>query len=140
MKKFTLLSLVGITSIALTHAGWAAGPSGGGGGCGGGGCGGGHAGGGGGFGAGSRGGGVGFGGARFSGGAANFGGAGSRFSSFGHPSYGRPVYSGQASRMVTPSVGETKAFNNQQNRFASVRNRAGQVSRPASRSAVSSVR
>ena len=32
MKKLTLLSLVGITSIALTHAGWAAGHGGGGGG------------------------------------------------------------------------------------------------------------
>jgi len=135
MKKFTLLSLVGITSIALTHAAWAA-HGGGGGGFGGGG---GHAGGGG-FGAGSRGGGVGFGGAHFSGGAANFGGAGSRFSSFGHPSYGRPVYSGPASRSVAPSVRATTAFNNQRNHFASVGNRAGQVSRPASRSAVPSVR
>src|SRR6266704_329681 len=32
MKKLTLLSLVGITSIALAHAGWAAGHGGGGGG------------------------------------------------------------------------------------------------------------
>src|SRR6266550_4311587 len=31
MKKLTLLSLVGITSIALAHAGWAAGHGGGGG-------------------------------------------------------------------------------------------------------------
>src|SRR6266566_2153339 len=67
MKKFTLLSLVGITSIALTHAGWAADHGVGGGGFGGGGFSGGHAGGGGaraggaGFGAVSRGGGVGFG-------------------------------------------------------------------------------
>src|SRR6266404_1630580 len=37
MKKLRLLSLVGITSIALAHAGWA-GPHGGGGGGGGGGC------------------------------------------------------------------------------------------------------
>jgi hypothetical protein len=37
MKKLTLLSLVGITSIALAHAGWAAGHGGGGGGFGGGG-------------------------------------------------------------------------------------------------------
>src|SRR5213083_879418 len=37
MKKFTLLSLVGITSIALAHAGLAAGHGGGGGGFGGGG-------------------------------------------------------------------------------------------------------
>src|SRR6266700_3967173 len=35
MKKLTLLSLVGITSIALAHAGWAAGHGGGGGGYGG---------------------------------------------------------------------------------------------------------
>jgi hypothetical protein len=151
MKKLRLLSLVGITSIALAHAGWAAGHGGGGGGFGGGGFsggggGGGHAGGGGaargggaGLGVGSRGGGVGFGSARVSGGVANFAGAGSRFSSFGHPSYGRPVYSGPASRMVTPSVRAT-AFNNQQNRFAPVGNRAAQVSRPASRSAMPSVR
>ena len=36
MKKFRLLSLVGITSMALAHAGWAAGHGGGGGGGGGG--------------------------------------------------------------------------------------------------------
>src|SRR4029077_18191821 len=51
MKKLKLLSLVGITSIALANAGWAAGHGGGGGGFGGGGFsggGGGHAGGGGG--------------------------------------------------------------------------------------------
>jgi hypothetical protein len=65
MKKLRLISLVGITSIALVHAGWAAGHGGGGGGFGGGGfSGGGHSGGGGaiqGGGVGSRGGGVGFG-------------------------------------------------------------------------------
>ncbi len=49
MKKLRLLSLVGITLIALTHAGWAAGQGGGGGGFGGGGE---QAGGGGGFGGG----------------------------------------------------------------------------------------
>src|SRR5438046_9766968 len=37
MKKLALLSLVGITSIALVHTGWAAGHGGGGGGFGGGG-------------------------------------------------------------------------------------------------------
>src|SRR2546423_9293441 len=81
MKKLRLLSLVGITSIALTHAAWA-GPHGGvGGGFGGGGfSGGGHVGGGGGRagpvggGGGFRGGGVSFGGARFSGGGRHFAG------------------------------------------------------------------
>src|SRR6267378_1332771 len=65
MKKLRLLSLVGITSIALTHAGWAAGHGGGGGG-------GGHGGGGGGgfHGGGFHGGG--FGGGRF--GGRNWGG------------------------------------------------------------------
>ena len=46
MKNLRLLSLVGITSIALTHAAWADPHGGGGGGFGGGGFGGGHAGGG----------------------------------------------------------------------------------------------
>src|SRR5438874_13771519 len=76
MKKLRLLSLVGITSIALTHAAWA-GPHGGvGGGFGGGG----HVGGGGGRagpvggGGGFRGGGVSFSGARFSGGGRHFAG------------------------------------------------------------------
>src|SRR5437763_10396132 len=81
MKKLRLLSLVGITSIALTHAAWA-GPHGGvGGGFGGGGfSGGGHVGGGGGRagpvggGGGFRGSGVSFGGARFSGGGRHFAG------------------------------------------------------------------
>src|SRR5260370_11705837 len=111
MKKLKLLSLIGITSIALANAGWAAGHGGGGGGFGGGGGshgggfggGGFHGGGGGGFhggalaaghvggGVGSRGGGVGFGGSRFSGGVLNFAGAGSRFSSFGRPSFRQPV-------------------------------------------------
>src|SRR5436853_2157195 len=75
MKRLKLLSLVGITSMALANAGWAAGHGGGGGGFGGGGFsggggGGGHAGGGGGLrggGVGSRGGGVGFGRPGFSG-------------------------------------------------------------------------
>ena len=74
MKKLTLLSLIGITSIALAQAGWAAG----------------HGGGGGGGGGGFRGGGGGFGGGRaggFSGGpragGASFGRAGSN----GRPGY-----------------------------------------------------
>src|SRR5438874_8232964 len=58
MKKLRLLSLVGITWIALTHAAWAGPNGGGGGGFGGGG---GHAGGGGARSGGGRGGGVGFG-------------------------------------------------------------------------------
>src|SRR5205807_6002097 len=73
MKKLKLLSLVGITSIALANAGWAAGHGGGGGGFGGGGFsggGGGHAGGGGGgarSGGGHGGGGAGFSGRSFNG-------------------------------------------------------------------------
>jgi len=80
MKKLRLLSLVGITSIALTHAAWAGPHGGGGGGFGGGGFSGGHVGGGGGRagpvggGGGFRGGGVSFGGARFSGGGRHFAG------------------------------------------------------------------
>ena len=81
MKKLRLLSLVGITSIALSHAAWAGPHGGGGGGFGGGGfSGGGHVGGGGGRagpvggGGGFRGGGVSFGGARFSGGGRHFAG------------------------------------------------------------------
>src|SRR5262245_9928352 len=101
MKNFKLLSLVGMTSIALANAGWAAGHGGGGGG--GGGFGGGHAGGfaGGGFhgrgftvgghfaggGVGNRGGGVGFGGMHAPGRVPSFEGAGPRFSSFEHPSH-----------------------------------------------------
>ena len=65
MKKFTLLSLVGITSIALAHAGLAAGHGGGGGGFGGGGF---H--------------GAGFGGGGFHGG--RFGGGGFRGGGGGH--------------------------------------------------------
>jgi Putative peptidoglycan binding domain len=111
MKKITLLSLVGITSIALTHAGWAAG-RGGGGGFHGGGFGGGH------FGGGARGGG--FGGARhFSGGSMSFGRGAPRFSgragtfrttprSFAQPNYrmtNRPASSNIArNRAATPSV------------------------------------
>ena len=72
MKKLNLLSLIGITSIALANAGWAAGHGGGGGGFGGGGFsvgGGGHGGGGGARAGGGHFGGGGFRGGRFGGGA-----------------------------------------------------------------------
>jgi len=146
MKRLGLFGLVGIISIALVPATWAAGHGGGGGGGGGfhgggGGFGGGgfHGGGfrgGGGFGAphasfgvGSRGGGVGFGGARVSGGVSNFAGTGSRFSSFGHPSYREPVHNGRVAQSVTPAVRATTASNRAQNRSSSARNVVGQ--RPA---------
>ena len=75
MKKLRLLSLVGITSIALTHAAWAGPHGGGGGGFGGGGfSGGGHVGGGGGR-AGPVGGGGGFRGGGFHAAGPAFGGA-----------------------------------------------------------------
>ena len=91
MKKFKLLSLVGITSIVLTQAGWA-------GGHGGGGFGGGHSG-------GSRGGGDSVGGARMSSGVPHFNGEGAGPSSSGmRPSDRQPVESPPASRLVTPSV------------------------------------
>src|SRR5437016_5727763 len=84
MRKLKLLSLVGITSIALVHAGLAAGHGGGGGGFGGGGFnGGGHAGGGG-------------GGARF--GGSHFGG-GAGFRSRGPGFSGRP-FDGRMGRIV----------------------------------------
>ena len=133
MQKLKLLSLVGITSIALANAGWAAGHGGGGdgGSAGGGGFdGSGHSGGagfrGGAFlgggvvthGVGSRGGGVGFGGMRMPNGVPNFEGAGPRFSSFGHPSSRQPVYDGRSTRSMTQS-GRVAAPNQQQNRFAS---------------------
>src|SRR5437870_13860776 len=109
MKKLRLLSLVGITSIALAQAGWAGhavgigvGPHFGGGigGFHGGPLAAGHVGGG----VGSRGGGVGFGGSHVSNNVANFAGAGSRFSSFGHPSSRQPVYDGRANRAVTSNI------------------------------------
>jgi hypothetical protein len=133
MQKLKLLSLVGITSIALANAGWAAGHGGGGdgGSAGGGGFGGsGHSGGagfhGGAFrgggvvthGVGSRGGGVGFGGMRMPNGVPNFEGTGPRFSSFGHPSSRQPVYDGRSTRSMTQS-GRVAAPSQQQNRFAS---------------------
>src|SRR5438132_3381203 len=158
MKRLGIFGLVGITSIALAHAGWAAGHGGGGGGggFGGGGGGGFHGGGGfggggfhgggfrggggfsaqrGSFGAGSRGGGVGFGGARMSGGAPNFASAGPRFSSFGHPSYREPVHNGRIAQSATPALRATTASNRAQNRSNSTRNVVGQrpavVSNPA---------
>src|SRR5256884_5275315 len=88
MKRLKLLSLVGITSMALANAGWAAGHGGGGGGFGGGGFsggGGGHAGGGGGH-AGGGGGGARAAGGHFAGGA-GFRSRGPGFS--GHPFNGR---------------------------------------------------
>jgi Putative peptidoglycan binding domain len=109
MKKLRLLSLVGITSIALAQAGWAGHEVGigvgshfGGGisGFRGGTLAAGHVGGG----VGMRGGGVGFGGARFSGSVSNFAGAGPRFSSMGHPSSRQPVYDGRSNRSVASSI------------------------------------
>src|SRR5438874_4459724 len=103
MKKFTLLSLVGITLIALTPAGWARGGGGGGGGHGGFG-GGGHFGGGGGRG-------------RMS--------PGARFSFGARPVFGRPVYvrlAGRSiNRSVTSSARPTVVSNWQQNNIASSR-------------------
>jgi len=121
MKRLKLLSLVGITSMALANAGWAAGRGGGGGGFGGGGFsggGGGHAGGGGGgfqaggfhgggqvtHGVGSRGGGVGFGGMRMPNGVPSFEGAGSRFSSFGHPSHAQSPVIGPRAQPSRPEA------------------------------------
>jgi len=147
MKKLRLLSLVGITSIALTHAAWAGPQGGGGGGFGGGGfSGGGHVGGGGGragpVGGGFRGGGFhaaapAFGGARRSFGVgARGGGVGfgiPRYSSFrARPSYRQPVYNGRVGRSVTPSIGARTAASQPQNRFSSTRNPVGQ--RPAAAS------
>jgi hypothetical protein len=147
MKKLKLLSLVGITSIALANAGWAAGHGGGGGGFGGGGFsggGGGHAGGGGGgaraggggfpgggsfqaggfhgggqvtHGVGSRGGGVGFGGMRMPNGVPNFEGTGPRFSSFGHPSHAQRQVSGARAQASRPEVARQS-----DQRFPSLRN------------------
>jgi len=133
MKIKRIISLlVGIASLALSPTTWA-GPEGAGGGFHGGGgfrggsFSGGHVGGG----VGSRGGGVGFGAARFSGGVPNFAGGGPRFSSFGSPSYRQPLYYGRADRSVTRSMGATRAFNRQQNHFASPGGSATQGSRSA---------
>src|SRR6266446_1190031 len=143
MKKLRLLSLVGVTSMALTFAAWAGPQGGGGGGFGGGG----RVGGGGGragpVGGGFRGGGFhaaapAFGGARRSFGMrARGGGVGfgmPRYSSLGaRPSYRRPVYyNGRVGRSVTASIGARTAASRPQNRFSSTRNPVGQ--RPAAAS------
>ena len=117
MKKLKLLSLVGITSIALTHVVWAADQRGGGGGFHGGGFGGGHA-----FGRGTAPAG-GFGGARSSLPAGHFSTIppGHSFASFAtRPLYRQPVYAGRVNGWVTPSV-----------RATTVSNRGSQVSRSA---------
>src|SRR5438477_10170761 len=114
MRKLGLLSLVGITSIALAQAGWAdhavgigVGPHFGDGigGFRGGALAAGHVGGG----VGSRGGGVGFGGAHFSSGVPSFAGAGSRFSSFGRPSFRQPANEGRSNRSVTPNIAQNRS-------------------------------
>lgn len=119
MKKLTLLSLVGITSIALAHA--AAGRGGGGGGGGGF-----H--GGGGFSGGGFGGGGGFRGGGF-GGAAHVS-PGARFSFGARPVYGRPVYARSGSWSIARSARATTALNRQQDRRIATGNRTGQTSRP----------
>lgn len=144
LKKLGLLSLIGITSIAFTHAAWA-GPEGGGGARFGGGgfSGGGHVSGGGGR-AGPVGGGAGFRGGGFHaavpafggvqrsvGVAARGGGVGfgmPRYPSVGaRPLYRRPVYyNGRVGRTVTPSIGARTAASQPQNRFSSTRNPVGQ--------------
>jgi putative peptidoglycan binding protein len=128
MKTRRILSLLGLTLIAVSPTTWAAGHGGGGGGFGGGGF---HGGGfGGGFHGGGFRGGVGFNGARFSGGIRNFAGAGPRFSSFGHPSSRQPpIYNGRVGRSVTPSIAARTASNRPQNRFGSTRTPVGR--RPA---------
>jgi hypothetical protein len=99
MKKFILLSLIGITSIAFIQPGWAAGHGGGGGGFHGGGFGGGHFGGGGGFrGGGFRGGGGHFGGGGFGAPHISYGGAGNRG---GGVSFGTPRSSGRVPHIAT---------------------------------------
>ena len=137
MKKLRLLSLVGVTSIALTHAAWA-GPHGGGGFSGGG-----HVGGGGGRagpvggGGGFRGGGFHAAGPAFGGTRRSFGGAAPeggvafgmpRYSSLGaRPPYRQPVYyNGRVGRSVTPSIGARTAASRPQNRFNATRNPVGQ--------------
>jgi hypothetical protein len=112
MRNFTLVSLVGITSIALTHAGWAAGQGGGGenivgGGFHGGGLGGGsvaapRAS----FGVGNRGGGVGF-------------GVGRNSSLGSRPSFRPLVNPGLTNRPVTGSARTTAAVSRAQNHFNS---------------------
>src|SRR6266403_2267048 len=153
MKKLRLLSLVGITSIALTSAAWAGPHGGGGGGFGGGGFSGGHVGGGGGR-AGPVGGGGGFRGGGFHAAAPAFGGARRsfgvaargggvgfgipRYSSLGaRPSYRQPVYNGRVGRSITPSIGARTAASRPQDRFNSTRNPVGQRLAAASNRAAS---
>ncbi|MEY2537665.1 MAG: hypothetical protein QOG67_1405 [Verrucomicrobiota bacterium] len=117
MKKFTLLSLVGITSIALAHTAWAAGHGGGGGG---------------GFGGGGGGGGFhgGGGGGGFRGGGAVHMSPGARFSFGTRPVYGHPVYARPAGQSIARSVRSTTAGSNrQQNHVASAGGRTAQASR-----------
>jgi hypothetical protein len=152
MKNLRLLSLVGTTSIALTHAAWAGPHGGGGGGFGGGGfSGGGHVGGGGGragpVGGGFRGGGFhaaapAFGGVRRSVGVGTRGGGVGfgipRYSSLGaRPSYRQPVYNGRVGRSITPSIGARTAASRPQNSFNSTRNPVGQRPGAASNRAAS---
>src|SRR5437588_3091823 len=148
MKKLRLLSIVGITSIALAHAGWA-GPHGGGGGGGFHGGGGGvHFGGGGGFsaprtsfgGAINRGGGVGFGNPRFSGGIPHVATQPSRVQSF-VPSRSPVVQSssarstrnltnaGRGDRTANGQGRTATAVNRPDNRGGSPNGRQGQASR-----------
>lgn len=115
MKTLRLLSLVGITSIALAHPGWAADRRGGGDGFGGGGFGGEHFGGGAGF---------------HSGVAARFS-PGARFSFGARPVYGRPVYARSGSGSMTRSMHVTTAFSRLPNRITSTGGRTAQASRSA---------
>jgi len=105
MKKFILVSLIGITSIAFTQLGWAGGHGGGGGGFGGGGFGGGRGGGGfhdGGFGGGGfRGGGGGFRGGGFGAPHLSYGGVGNRG---GGVSFGMPRPSGRVPHIATEAT------------------------------------
>ncbi|HWY51762.1 MAG TPA: peptidoglycan-binding domain-containing protein [Chthoniobacterales bacterium] len=157
MKKLRLLSLVGITSIALAHAGWAAGHSGGGGGFGGGGFSGGRGGGGGrvgGFGGaphfaggmggfhapgqtfpgpravvgvGTRGGGVGFGMGRYS---PYQSAPSSSVRSFAGRSANSPARIVSGNRGGNTSTRATAGANRPDNRSGSVSDRRGQASRP----------
>jgi hypothetical protein len=120
MKKLPLLSLIGITSIALAHVAAARGGGGGGGG--------GFHGGGGGFGGGHFGGGGGFRGGGF--GRAAHVSPGTRFSFGARPVYGRPVYARSSSRSIAPSARATTALNRQQDRRIANSNRTGQTARP----------
>lgn len=134
MKKLRLLSLVGITLIALAQAGWAAGHGGGGGGgFGGGGFGGGGRGGGGGHFGGGFGGAPHFGGGAISAPHVNFGGAANRGGGvgFGMGRYApfqsappSPVRSTVTGRSVNPSVRATAANNRRSTAPVTAPNRA----------------